>query len=56
MSRHRMFVDSDKASRELGYAPGSVEEALERAVRWYVDNGYIRGRAGAKPVTHPQAA
>jgi dihydroflavonol-4-reductase len=56
MSRHRMFVKSDKAARELGYAPGPVEPALERAVRWYVDNGYIRGRAGVKPATHAQAA
>jgi dihydroflavonol-4-reductase len=56
MSRHRMFVESDKAARELGYAPGAVEAALEKAVRWYCDNGYIRGRAGAKPVAHAQAA
>jgi dihydroflavonol-4-reductase len=56
MSRHRMFVRSDKAERELGYAPGAVEAALGRAVRWYEDNGYIRGRAGTKPVAHAQAA
>jgi dihydroflavonol-4-reductase len=43
MSRHRMFVASDKAARELGYAPTSVEAALERAVRWYKENGYVRG-------------
>ena len=35
MSRHRMFVESDKAERELGYRSGPVEAALERAVRWY---------------------
>ena len=28
MSRHRMFVESDKAERELGYKPGPVEAAL----------------------------
>jgi len=54
MSRHRMFVESDKAERELGYTPGSVEAALERAVSWYEANRYVRGRAGKKPV--PQAA
>jgi dihydroflavonol-4-reductase len=48
MSRHRMFVASDKAERELGYKPGSVEEALARAVQWYEGNGYIRGRAASK--------
>jgi dihydroflavonol-4-reductase len=48
MSRHRMFVASDKAERELGYKPSSVEDALVRAVQWYEGNGYIRGRAASK--------
>ncbi|HKV06448.1 MAG TPA: hopanoid-associated sugar epimerase [Candidatus Acidoferrales bacterium] len=56
MSRHRMFVQSDKAERELGYRPGNVEAALASAVRWYVDHGYVRGRSGTKPVAHAQAA
>ena len=56
MSRHKMFVESDKAARELGYAPGKIEAALERAVSWYADNGYVAGRAGGKRVAHPAAA
>ena len=56
MSRHKMFIESDKAARELGYQQGSIEAALERAVRWYEDNGYIPGRVGAKGITHPAAA
>jgi len=49
MSRHRMFVESDKAARELGYAPGPVEKALERAVRWYEAKGYVgKAKAGAQ--------
>jgi len=49
MSRHRMFVESDKAARELGYAPGPVEKALERAVRWYEAKGYVgKANAGAQ--------
>src|SRR5580658_7385856 len=56
MSRHKMFVESDKAARELGYAPGEIEAALERAVRWYEDNGYVAGCAGGKRVAHPAAA
>jgi dihydroflavonol-4-reductase len=56
MSRHRMFVESDKAHRELGYQPGAVEPALERAVGWYVDHGYIRSRTGTKRVRHAHAA
>jgi dihydroflavonol-4-reductase len=56
MSRHKMFVESDKAQRELGYHPTKVEAALERAVRWYEEHGYIANRAGSKRVAHPAAA
>jgi dihydroflavonol-4-reductase len=56
MSRHRMFVASDKAARELGYHPGPVEKALERAVRWYESNGYVGADAKNKRVAHPAAA
>jgi dihydroflavonol-4-reductase len=57
MSRHRMFIESDKAERELGYKPTPVEAALERSVRWYEDHGYItRIRAGSKRIPHAQAA
>ena len=45
MSRHRMFVDCSKATRELGFAAGPVEPALERAVRWYEENGYVAGHS-----------
>jgi dihydroflavonol-4-reductase len=56
MSRHKMFVESDKAARELGYKPGKVEAALERAVRWYEEHGYIANRASGKRVAHAAAA
>ena len=56
MSRHRMFVESDKAQKELGYAPGPVEEGLERAVRWYKEQGYVLHRPRSKAIEHPQAA
>jgi dihydroflavonol-4-reductase len=41
MARHKMFVDCSKAARELGFTAGTVERALERAVRWYQENGYL---------------
>ncbi|HKQ85165.1 MAG TPA: hopanoid-associated sugar epimerase [Candidatus Acidoferrales bacterium] len=56
MSRHRMFVASDKAARELGYTPGPVEPAFERAVRWYRDHGYVAAVHGKKPMARAQAA
>ncbi|MGB2677408.1 MAG: hopanoid-associated sugar epimerase [Candidatus Acidiferrum sp.] len=46
IARHKMFVDASRARRELGFQPGPVVAALERAVRWYQANGYVRaGRA-----------
>lgn len=40
MARKRMFVTSEKAERELGYAPRPVEGALRRAVGWFREQGY----------------
>jgi len=46
IAQHKMFVDASRARRELGFQPGPVAAALERAVRWYQANGYVRaGRA-----------
>ena len=58
MARHKMFVDGSRAVSELGFAPGSVEAALERAVRWYESKGYVRlGRSPARaPVPSGRAA
>jgi dihydroflavonol-4-reductase len=44
IARHNMFVDCSRAPRELGFRPGPVAAALERAVRWYEANGYVSGR------------
>ncbi len=49
MARHKMWVDDSKARRELGFRPGSADAALERAARWYVENGYIAARGYALP-------
>jgi dihydroflavonol-4-reductase len=50
MARHKMFVRTDKAERELGFSCGPMEAALERSFAWYEANGYLAcGR------THPVA-
>jgi dihydroflavonol-4-reductase len=41
IARHKMFVDCSRAPRELGFRASPVAEALERAVRWYKENGYV---------------
>jgi len=41
MSKKRMFFDASKAVRELGLPQSPVEGALERAVRWFTDLGYV---------------
>jgi dihydroflavonol-4-reductase len=55
MSRHAMFVDSSKAEQCLGFRAGPIEAALERAVRWYEEKGYVRFRTGNQ-VAHARAA
>jgi dihydroflavonol-4-reductase len=44
MARHKMFVDASKAERELGFTPGPIAAALQRAVAWYEENGYVAAR------------
>jgi dihydroflavonol-4-reductase len=41
MARHHMYVESRRAADELGVRPSSVDVALEDAVRWFRDSGYI---------------
>lgn len=41
MSKKRMYFSCAKAKRELGYAPRPARAALEDAVRWFRDNGYL---------------
>ena len=48
IAQHKMFVDASRAVRELGFQPGSVTAALERAVRWYLANGYVSARRGKR--------
>ena len=46
MARHKMFVGCSKAARELGFRPAGIEGAIERAVQWYVENGYVTKDSG----------
>lgn len=40
MGRKKMFVTSAKAERDLGWKSTSVDDALRRAVEWFLENGY----------------
>jgi dihydroflavonol-4-reductase len=41
MSKKSMYYDSSKAVRELGLPQNPIETALEKAVRWFQENGYV---------------
>lgn len=41
IARHPMYVSSQKAVAELGLPQSPVETALENAVRWFTDHGYL---------------
>jgi len=55
IAQHMMFVDCTRAQKELGFQPGPVAAALDRAVRWYEANGYVSKRR-AKRIVHAAAA
>jgi dihydroflavonol-4-reductase len=54
IARHTMFVDCSRSHNELGFRPGSVAAAVERAVRWYEANGYVSARR-ARRIVHAAA-
>lgn len=42
MSRHYMYYNPAKAIKELGLPQTPPEVALEKAIDWYVENGYVK--------------
>ena len=42
LARKKMYFSSDKAKRELGYAPRPAEAALATAVAWFRAQGMVR--------------
>jgi dihydroflavonol-4-reductase len=54
IAQHKMFVDCSRSQKELGFKPGSVAAALDRAVRWYEANGYVTARR-ARRIVHAAA-
>ena len=42
MAKKFMYFDSSKARRELGLPQRPTSEALQRAVDWFKNNGYVR--------------
>ena len=51
MARARMHFDIARARRDLGFKPGPVPAALERAVRWFRHHGYLSGQRGVSGPT-----
>jgi dihydroflavonol-4-reductase len=45
MARKKMFFDSSKARRELGYSPGPIDEAIRRAIEFFRTTGAVRAAA-----------
>ncbi|MCB1214686.1 MAG: NAD-dependent epimerase/dehydratase family protein [Deltaproteobacteria bacterium] len=41
LAKKFMFFDAGKAVRELGLPQSSPRQALKKAVKWYLDHGYI---------------
>jgi len=45
MAKKYMYFDSSKAVKELQMPQSPIETAIEKAMRWYRDHGYIRVRS-----------
>ncbi len=56
MAQRHMYFDSARARRELGFEPGSVSLALERAVRWFRNNDCAGSRGGKATVIERASA
>jgi dihydroflavonol-4-reductase len=54
IAQHMMFVDCSRSQKELGFKPGPVAAALERAARWYEANDYVTAHR-AKRIAHAAA-
>ena len=43
MAHETMYYDASKAVRELGLPQSPIPTAVEKAVRWFRQNGYVNG-------------
>ena len=41
VAQHPMYVSSQKAINQLGMPQSSIKGALEKAIRWFTDHGYL---------------
>jgi len=46
LTKHKMYYDSRKAVEELGLPQSSARAALEKAVDWFFESGYVRSKQG----------
>ena len=44
LTRHKMYYDPTKAREELGLPQSPARAALEKAVDWFTENGYVRAK------------
>ncbi|WP_333909198.1 hopanoid-associated sugar epimerase [Bradyrhizobium sp. CCBAU 53415] len=48
LARHRMYFNTRKAERELGYAARPYQLGVEDALRWFAENGFFVQRSGGR--------
>lgn len=54
MARKHMYFSSEKAKRDLGYAPRPADEALDDALAWFKAHGYLGAAAQKAPAAAQQ--
>jgi dihydroflavonol-4-reductase len=48
VSTRKMFFDTRRAETELGLRAAPIEEALERSISWFRENGYVTGHTPSR--------
>ncbi|WP_239651675.1 hypothetical protein [Neosynechococcus sphagnicola] len=49
MARQFMYYDASKAVQQLGLPQTPIQQSLEMAVDWFVEQGYVNFAAGSNP-------
>lgn len=54
LGKKKMFFTPEKAVRELGLPQTEVRHALQKAIHWYIENGYVEKELGDQIKNHQE--
>ncbi len=54
MSQESMYYDASKARLQLGFAPAPIDAAIDTAIEWFAQHGYLDSPGSAARVAAPR--